>query len=83
MLEGIFMPYDPNLDDKKFSEEIEFEDSKIIVAIYSYNDGTPKLQISRERVNKDGGPSFAKLGRMTKEEVEKVIPIMQKAIASM
>ena len=77
------MPFDPNLDKKLFSEEIEFEGSNIIVGVFSYNDGTPKLQLARERVNASGDKSFAKLGRMTKEEVEKVIPIMQKAIESL
>lgn len=74
------MPFDPNLDKKLFAEEAEFEGSKIVVGVFSYNDGTPKLQLSRERVKADGGTSFAKLGRMTKEEVEAVLPLMQKAI---
>ena len=77
------MAFDPNLDEKKFSETIEFEGSNIIVGVFSYNEGTPKLQLSRERVNADGKASFAKLGRMTKEEVEKVIPVIQKAIEKM
>ena len=77
------MPFDPNLDKKLFSEEIEFEGSNIIVGVFSYNDGTPKLQLARERINASGDKSFAKLGRMTKEEVEKVIPAMQKAIESL
>lgn len=77
------MPFDPNLDEEKFSETIEFEGSNIKVGVYSYNDGESKLQLSRERVNADGKTSFAKLGRMTKVEVEKVIPIIQKAIEKM
>lgn len=77
------MPFDPTLDVEKFSETIEFEQSNIKVGVFSYNEGQPKLQISRERVNADGKTSFAKLGRMTKEETEKVIPIMQKAIEKM
>ncbi|MFT4297779.1 MAG: hypothetical protein ACMXX5_01160 [Candidatus Woesearchaeota archaeon] len=75
--------FDPNLDQNKFSETIEFEGSNIIVGVFSYNDGQPKLQLSRERVNAEGQTSFAKLGRMTKEEAEKVIPVMQKALESM
>lgn len=77
------MPFDPNLDKKLFSETVEFEGSNIVVGVFAYNDGTPKMQLTRERVNADGETSFAKLGRMTKEEVEKVIPIMQKAMESM
>jgi hypothetical protein len=75
--------FDPNLDKNKFSETIEFEGSNIIVGVFSYNEGQSKLQISRERVNAEGQTSFAKLGRMTKEEAEKVIPVMQKAIEAM
>jgi len=75
--------FDPNLDENKFSETIEFEGSNIIVGVFSYNENPLKMQISRERVNAEGKTSFAKLGRMTKEEVEKVIPVMQKAMESM
>jgi hypothetical protein len=76
------MAFDKSLDKELFSESIEFSGSKIIVAVYSYNNATPKLQISRENI--EGSPfQFSKLGRMTKEEVEKVIPVMQKAMAKM
>lgn len=77
------MAFDPNLDVNKFSETIEFESSNIIVGVFSYNEGEAKMQISRERVNAEGKTSFAKLGRMTKQEAEKVIPVMQKALESL
>jgi hypothetical protein len=77
------MPYDPNLDVNKYSESVELEGTKITVGIFSYNDGESKLQISRERINSEGGATFAKLGRMTKEEVEKVVPLIQKAFEKM
>lgn len=73
--------YDPSLDKKVFSEEAEFEQSKIVVSVFSYNEGTPKLQIGRERKNASGEYSFTKLGRMNKEEVEKVLPLIEKAKA--
>jgi hypothetical protein len=74
------MPYDPNLDKALFSESVESETAKVTVAVMSYNEGMPKLQISRQNRNQDGEWKWAKLGRMVKEEVEAVIPIMQKAI---
>jgi len=77
------MPFDPNLDEKLFNKTIEFEGSNISVAIHSYDGGTQKIQISRERVNADGKTSFAKLGRMMKDEVKKVIPVLQEALAEM
>ena len=77
------MPFDPNLDKKLFSEEKEFERTKITVSVMSYNDGDKKLQISRENKNAAGELQFAKLGRLTKEEAEAVLPLMQKAIEQM
>lgn len=75
--------FDKNLDKELFSEIKEFETSKIKVGVYSYNDGEKKLQISRETRNQDGEWKFAKVGRMFKDEVEAVIPIMQKALENM
>ena len=71
--------FDKNLDKELFAESLDFEKSKITVAVFAYNNGTPKLQIGRETKNAVGELSFAKLGRMTKEEVEKVMPLMEKA----
>lgn len=77
------MAFDPTLDEKEFSKTIEFEASNIVVAVYSYNEGEKKLQLTRERRKADDTTSFAKLGRMTKEEVEKVVPAIQEAIKVM
>lgn len=77
------MAFDPNLDVCKAEEVIEFEGSNIKIGVYSYNEGQTKMQLSRERVNAEGKTSFAKLGRMTKDETSKVIPAMQKLIEDM
>lgn len=77
------MAFDKNLDKELFSETIEFETSRIKVGVYSYNDGEKKLQLSRENRNQDGEWTFAKLGRMFKDEVEAVLPVMQKALGKM
>jgi len=77
------MAFDKNLDKRLFSEEKEFDTTRITVGVYSYNGGEKKLQISRENRNQNGEWSFAKLGRMLKEEAEAVMPLMQKAIAEM
>jgi hypothetical protein len=77
------MAFDPNLDVKKFEEAIEFERTKITVSVHSYNEGIPKLQISRENKNADEQYNFAKLGRMVKEEAEKVLPLITQAIEKM
>jgi len=73
------MAFDKNLDKELFSESIEFERSRITIAVFSYNGGTPKLQLGRENKSAAGEYSFAKLGRMTKEEVIAVLPLMEKA----
>ena len=78
------MPYDPNLDKELFSESVDFETTKITVSVHSYNDAEPKLQISRENRNQTTGDwRFAKVGRLTKEEVEAVLPLINKAIKYM
>jgi len=44
----------------------------------------PKLQLSRENMNNSSGEySFAKLGRLTKQEIEAILPLIQKAIEKM
>ncbi len=78
-----FGKFNKDLDKELFSETISFETSRIKVGVYSYNDGEKKLQISRENMSQDGEWSFAKLGRMFKDEAEKVIPIMEKALKHM
>ena len=76
------MAYDNSLDKSLFSEPIEFDNSRITVSVFSYNNGIPKLQISRETKNGEEY-TFAKLGRMTKEEAEKVIPAIHNALKHM
>lgn len=78
-----FSKFDKNLDKEIFSETIQFETSRITVGVFSYNDGEKKLQISRENMSQNGEWSFAKLGRMFKDEAENIIPVMEKAFKYM
>ncbi|MCF7861514.1 hypothetical protein K9M79_04690 [Candidatus Woesearchaeota archaeon] len=78
------MAFDKSLDKELFSESKEFEVTKLTVSVHSYNEGTPKVQVSRENRNMDSGDfKWSKLGRMTKEEAEAVIPLLTKALDSM
>ena len=77
------MPYDQTLDVSSFKETKEFEDTRITVGVFSYNEGLSKLQLSRENQNQNEEWRFAKLGRMTKEEAAEIIPIMTKAVETM
>ena len=75
------MAFDPSLDKQLWHESAEFQSTRITVSVMSYNDGTPKIQISRENLQQSSGDySFAKLGRMTKEEAEAVVPLIKKAL---
>ena len=77
------MPYDQSLDVASFKEVKEFEDTRITVGVFSYNNGPKKLQISRENRNQNDEWRFAKLGRLGKEEAQEILPIMMKAVESM
>lgn len=77
------MPYDANLDKKVSCETKEFEGTRITVGVFSYNNGEKKLQLSRENAGPEGEWRFAKLGRMTKEEIEAALPLIQTALKSM
>jgi predicted transcriptional regulator len=77
------MPYDSNLDNQVFSRFWENDSGKIVVSVYSYNNGPKKIQIVREVKDRNGEYSFAKLGRLTKEETEGILPLIQEALKNM
>jgi len=77
------MPYDSSLDQKSFTKSWEFDGGKITVSVHSYNNGPKKVQIVRENQDADGNARFAKLGRLTKEELDGILPLMQEAATQM
>ncbi len=77
------MPYDTSLDKEVFVKSYENDDGRITVSIHSYNNGPKKLQIVRENRDQEGSLRFAKLGRMTKDEAQAILPLIQEAISSM
>jgi len=77
------MPYDASLDKEVFGKSVENELGRLSVKVMSYNDGARKLQISRERRDQEGGFKFAKLGRLAKEELESILPLIQEAQSQM
>ena len=77
------MPYDSSLDESLFSKSWETETDRLTVSVRSYNNGQKKLQLARESRNAQGELRFAKLGRMTKEETEAVLPLIQEALNHM
>ncbi len=77
------MPYDSSLDESLFSKSWETDSDRLTVSVRSYNKGPKKLQITRESRNAQDQLRFTKLGRMTKEETEALLPLIQEAIKQM
>ena len=77
------MPYNSEMDECTFSKSHETEDDRLNVGIYSYNKGMKKLQISRESRGAQGDFKFAKLGRVTKDELQALLPLLQEAVNHM
>ncbi|MFH0731674.1 MAG: hypothetical protein V2A72_01980 [Candidatus Omnitrophota bacterium] len=77
------MPYNSSLDESLFAKTWENDTSRLTVSIYSYNQGAKKLQISRENKDDDGNYKFAKLGRLSKEEITSILPLIQEALDNM
>ena len=77
------MPYDSSLDKQLFAKTWEGPGSKLTVGVYSYNNGPKKVQISRELLTEEGRPGFAKLGRLTKDELNGILPLLSEALKAM
>ena len=77
------MPYDSSLDAELFSKSWESEITKITIGVHSYNNGPKKLQITRENRDANGNFRFTKLGRIAKEELEGILPIIQESLEAM
>ncbi len=77
------MPYDSSLDQKIFAKAWESKSTRINVSVYSYNSGPKKIQITRENKDANENFRFTKLGRMAKDELEAVLPLLQQAITNM
>ena len=77
------MPYDSSLDKQLFTKSWATEDTRVTVSVYSYNGGQKKLQIGRENASAEGEWRFAKLGRLTKDEAQAVLPLIQEGIGNL
>jgi hypothetical protein len=78
------MPYDSNLDNQVFTKSFETDKgSRITVSVYSYNNGPLKLQLTRENRDEEGNYKFGKLGRLTKSEIQDILPLINEALTHM
>ncbi|KKN44344.1 hypothetical protein LCGC14_0694460 [marine sediment metagenome] len=74
------MAYEKDKDKVLFEKTADCGMFNIIVAVYSYNEGEKKVQISRQRLQDKGEPQFAKLGRMSLGELDEVMPLVKEAM---
>ena len=77
------MPYDSSLDEQLFSKALETETGKVVVSVYTYNNGPKKLQFTREFKDRNGNLTIAKLGRLSKDELKGILPLIQEALEIM
>ena len=77
------MPYDGSLDKKLFSQSWESETTKVTVGVYSYNNGPKKMQITRENKDANGNFRFTRLGRVSKEELDAILPLIPEGLTNM
>jgi hypothetical protein len=77
------MPYDSSLDQQMFTKSCDTDNGRLSVSIYSYNNGPQKIQISRESKDQQDNLKFAKLGRLSKSEMESLLPIIKEALSKM
>jgi hypothetical protein len=75
------MAYDKSKDKKLWEKEVAISiATSIIVGIYSYDGGEKKLGLSRMYATGDGNPKFQSIGRMTRTEIELLLPVIKEAL---
>ena len=79
------MPFDRSKDKELFKEVVTIGEAKLTIGVYSYDGNAAKVQFTRQRKDDKNqyGWSFAKLGRMTKEELVEVLPLLERALDKM
>lgn len=76
--------FDKELDKVIDKKVLAFENTQIIVAKHSYNEGAEKIQISRLNKKQDTDDwVFSKLGRLTKDEAIATAGALADMVASM
>ena len=71
--------FNHELDEKIWSKQVAV--SNVVVSVHRYAGGVPKVQITRSNFKREAWvmPS-RKLGRMTRAELEALIPVLQEAL---
>ena len=76
------MAFDRKLDKRLSKASVDVGNYRLTVSVYSYDNNPPKVQISRMRKNDEAkyGWSFAKLGRLTKQELTEILPLLKQSL---
>lgn len=78
------MAYEKEKDAKQWEKSITVGKSNLLVQVWQYDGGQSKLQIGRTILReRDQQVIPVKLGRLTKEEIEAIQPILEEAKAQM
>jgi len=79
------MPYNPEQDKTLWNDEVRVGKFTLEVKVMKYGEnGQPKIQINRlQKETPEDEGRFMKLGRITKEEAEAIMPLVEKAIDNM
>lgn len=64
------MAYDQNKDKLLKLFELQKEKSSLLLSIFTYDGGVPKLGITRSFQKNDGSVGYGNAGRISKDEVE-------------
>lgn len=78
------MAYNASLDKCLSASEILVGDEIIILGVYSYNDGQPKIRLQRKAFNRrTGAPCHRKIGGMTVQEASAISAAIVSALTKM
>lgn len=78
------MAYDPDKDECVGTVgDVEVGDMTLRVSLWSYGGGPTKVGVTRVFSKKNGNEGVRPIGRMTKEELEAVAPLLQDALDQM
>lgn len=78
------MAYDPDKDECVGEVgDAEVGDTTLRVSLWSYGGGPTKVGVIRVFTKKSGAEGTRPIGRMTKDELEAVMPLLQDALDQM
>ena len=77
------MGFEKEKDKQLFEKVVNCGMFNIIVSVYQYNEGIPKLQLSRQKLQEGKDPMFQKLGRMSWGEIDEILPAITEAMVVM